>query len=341
MAQKFPLRGTLALIEQPSFFLNSGDNKLIITGQPPVVVPGGIVLPTTKAVTTTGQAPKAQSGNVKPTTRSVTLSSIGPVINPGNETVTAGNPDALVTTGNTPLLGIGIPAPVGAATITPQSPALWVGLQINAETEGNTTPTVLVSLRALPTTVAVSFSSDEVERAIGNPNAITRPTPVGSNTLTGQAPGLKYQLDLGNPDALVTTGQTPLSRWGIIPAVKSVALAGQTPVTIVEQTSGKPTVIIGIGQERGTLIENTNAVPDDAKYNVCDESGWKAKPSELVPTWDGLLVLPEFHTPKHPLLNERSRGAERQRGALRREPIGDERFIEDAYPDGVDADEDL
>ena len=77
----------------------------------------------------------------------------------------------------------------------------------------------------------------------------------------------------------------------------------------------------------GTPIVNTTASTDAPnRYNICDVSGFKAKPGELREQWNGLFVLPEYWTAR----NEQDflRGKpESQRGALKPEPIGNETFI--------------
>lgn len=87
-----------------------------------------------------------------------------------------------------------------------------------------------------------------------------------------------------------------------------------------------------------TEITNSTATTDTPnRYNICDRSGFKAKPGELIPTWDGLMVLPEFWEPRNEQQFVRSR-AEKQRGALNPEPIGNETFID---PDNPVSPEDL
>jgi hypothetical protein len=84
-----------------------------------------------------------------------------------------------------------------------------------------------------------------------------------------------------------------------------------------------------------TPITNSNATTDTPnRYNICDRSGFRAKPGELVRTWDGLMVLPEFWEPRNDQDFVRVR-AESQSGSKRPEPIGNERFVDVEYPNGV------
>ena len=79
--------------------------------------------------------------------------------------------------------------------------------------------------------------------------------------------------------------------------------------------------------ETGTAIENANATTDvPSNYEICDYSGMRAKPGELVPTWDGKMVLPRFWEPRNDQDFVRAR-AEKQHGAERPEPVGNETFL--------------
>ncbi len=74
-----------------------------------------------------------------------------------------------------------------------------------------------------------------------------------------------------------------------------------------------------------TSITNSDATTDAPNhYNICDLSGFRALPGELIKTWDGLWVLPKYWEPKHPQLMVRSR-PENQRGSIR--PEGEDTFL--------------
>lgn len=62
--------------------------------------------------------------------------------------------------------------------------------------------------------------------------------------------------------------------------------------------------------------------------------GFRAKPGELLKTWDGLYVLPKFWRPRHPQDLVRAK-AESLEGSPRPEP--ENVFIESLYPNGVSA----
>ncbi len=81
--------------------------------------------------------------------------------------------------------------------------------------------------------------------------------------------------------------------------------------------------------DSGTPITNSNATTDvPNRYNICDLSGFRAKPGELIRTWNGLMVLPEFWEPRNDQDFVRS-VPEHQTGATRPEPIGNETFLAD------------
>ncbi len=74
-----------------------------------------------------------------------------------------------------------------------------------------------------------------------------------------------------------------------------------------------------------TDITNDSAGPDSGKYNICQRSGRKAKPGELVKeAFTQAWVLPEFADP-YPQNLRIEAIAENLEGALR--PEGDDIFI--------------
>ena len=84
-----------------------------------------------------------------------------------------------------------------------------------------------------------------------------------------------------------------------------------------------------------TPITNSTATTDTPnRYNICQRSGFRAKPGELVKDAYGEMVLPEFADSRHDQEFVRVR-AENQQGAKRPEPIGSERFVDVEYPNGV------
>ena len=70
--------------------------------------------------------------------------------------------------------------------------------------------------------------------------------------------------------------------------------------------------------------------PFDVVTNVnsCDRTGWPALPHELVKQFNGSWVLREFMDPEPPQDYQRYISEKMARGPLRREPVGDEWFLE-------------
>ena len=77
-----------------------------------------------------------------------------------------------------------------------------------------------------------------------------------------------------------------------------------------------------------TEIVNSGATLYDGKYNICERTGFKARPYELIVTWDNLKILPYYDDGRHPQEFARAVTENRKRGALRPEPrAGDETFV--------------
>jgi len=50
----------------------------------------------------------------------------------------------------------------------------------------------------------------------------------------------------------------------------------------------------------GTSITNSNTfTPDSSGFTICQRSGFKAKPDQLVREWTGLWVLPRYAEPRN------------------------------------------
>ena len=58
--------------------------------------------------------------------------------------------------------------------------------------------------------------------------------------------------------------------------------------------------VIRDGPWYGRILLEPDPPDDPSNYEICDRSGFKAKPGELRATWDGHMVLDEFHEERHP-----------------------------------------
>jgi hypothetical protein len=236
----------------------------------------------------------------------------------------------LILTGLAPNVPVVRPT-VGSVSITGQQPSRGIGLI----TQG-LAPTLGLDIVKYPTEGSITITELQPDRSVEAPPQQTILVPIGGATLTGSTP------DSGGREARPTVGSLAISSSapGTLtarPAKDALTLSGGEedldPVTA-------PTVVLSGTQALiGTIIENTNAVEDTKnRYNICDVSGFKAKPGELVRRWDGMWVLPEFNEPRNQQDFAYSR-SEKQRGAKRPEPVGSETMVSDLYPNGVTSDD--
>lgn len=167
---------------------------------------------------------------------------------------------------------------------------------------------------------AVAPEGDEL-RLVGPAPSINLDAglPVGSLTLTGPAPSLGI-------NHAVLIGIDPLD-----PDDENFQELFISTGGITVDLSSELAVI-------GTTIENTQATEYDGRYNICDRTGFRAKPGQLVEDGYGNMVLPEFRDSRHPQEFIRSR-AETHTGPKRPEPVGDELDVDEEYPSGVTADD--
>jgi hypothetical protein len=115
-------------------------------------------------------------------------------------------------------------------------------------------------------------------------------------------------------------------------------IVGQAPTISLDYVGGGPT--------DGTLIENTNATTSvPVNYTICDRTGWKMKVKHgLVQDPYGNMVRAESVDNdglRHPQESTKSTSEDFRTGATRPEPVGDERFIDDEFPSGVNKTTDL
>ena len=78
-----------------------------------------------------------------------------------------------------------------------------------------------------------------------------------------------------------------------------------------------------------TDITNSGATETDSVYTICDLSGFRAKPGELIPMYPNLMVLPEYWNARNEQEFINGSKAEKQRGPLRPEPVNNPTFIDD------------
>ena len=210
----------------------------------------------------------------------------------GDHTVIAGNPDALITTGQVPVVAIDEVVVAGS-------------------------PDDLITTGQQPTA-----AEDQIVVA-GNPDALIT---------TGQQPtvGIAEVVVAGNPDALILSGQTPqLEAIGPEPTTKALTLSGQAPVVSLGLRALPTTLAVSINgvapttaiQHEGTWIGNANATTDaPSNYEQCDYTGFRQLPGSLKLTWNKHAVRSKSWEERHPQLNVRSAPERKRRGPKRPEP---------------------
>jgi hypothetical protein len=84
----------------------------------------------------------------------------------------------------------------------------------------------------------------------------------------------------------------------------------------------------------GTVVENNNAIEIQSNYEICDRTGFKVRRNGLRKEWTGVMVRPKSWERRN--IQEFVRGVgDEQTGSPR--PEGDDLFIDDQYPNGVQA----
>ena len=219
----------------------------------------------------------------------------------------------------------------GSITITEQTPVRGVGLI----TQG-LIPTLGLDIVKYPTEGSITITELQPDRYVEEPPQQKRLVPIGGITLTGSTPDPGPRESRPTVGSLSISGKQPLKSFNVI-QIPALQDDESQILPYVVFTGNQPTVFgTAFG---GTAIENNDAVEDTKnRYNICDVSGFKAKPGELVRRWDGMWVLPEFNEPRNQQDFAYSR-SEKQRGAKRPEPVGSETMVSDLYPNGVTSDD--
>jgi hypothetical protein len=142
------------------------------------------------------------------------------------------------------------------------------------------------------------------------------------------APSLKldYLLSVG-ADSLQITGYAVIAgNQGINVDAASVTISGYAA---------------SVATDAGTPITNPWATTDvPVNYQIDDRTGFKIKVKHpMVREYTGHYVRPESLDKRSEQEFARSKRKERQKGPLRPEPVNNERFIEDEYPNGVDSED--
>jgi hypothetical protein len=361
--------------EDPVYFINSDDSRLIIRSDAPQVSvdlgANHVRDPGTGSITIAeqtpsrgaglliqGYAPEVLEGTVgvsEPDVRAVNLSTSTPTVlneglrEPGTATLDIDEKQVNVAKVREPAedtLNFSSDAPTITNAPTPepstatfaldgQSVERMTGLKLESDA-----PSLIFGVAISPTTRALSLAGQDLTIANVGPGSTAPLTEVGSIAISLSTPTPTMAVNI-EP----STGALSLS--GIAPNIDPISYMLTGSLDVLEfrpepvSDVGGPIIIIKPGPNRGTLIQNLNAIEDTLhRYNVCDRTGFKTRPDQLVTTWDGYKVRPDSWEQKHDQLEVRVQ-KETHRGALRPSDDGRESFIEDLYPDGVDPAEDL
>ena len=258
-----------------------------------------------------------------------------------NETVTPAAGSLAITTSDAEFINSGdmrliissdaptilFPNPVtpgaGSLGITGAAPARLTGLKLNSDV-------ISAEITHIKSTgvASLSFSSTAPLALTQSPPSFTVAPDAGSLSVSGQSATVDATQNIPVASLSLTGGAVTISN-GTTTFRADYRITGYAPTAAL---SGTLAII-------GTQIENDNATTDTQnRYNICDRSGFKAKPGELVQTWDGYWVLPQFYEPRN-IQDFVTSKAENQKGATRPEPVGSERFIEDEFPNDVTQDD--
>ncbi len=223
-------------------------------------------------------------------------------------------------------------------------------------------PTIYLSV-ALPATGSLSFTGQTPSRWTGITffgQDITirydhiQIVPTGSAAFTGITPD-KVIASPPNKTILPFTGsisfagsESALNVLKPEPGVGSLTLTGQsldatqtTPVypffDILNFTGYAPTINVA---NSGTSITNQWSTTDvPVNYQIDDRTGFKIKVKHpMVQEYTGHMMRPESVDKRSEQEFLRAK-PEHHKGPLRPEPVGDEKFVEDEYPNGVSADD--
>lgn len=241
----------------------------------------------------------------------------------------------LVLTGFAPLVLIQPTAIPGAGSLTFAgfAPTRPIGIHFTSFA-----PSAEITHSKSPGTVSLGITGKIPQAVISNPPNITVAPETTSLGLSGQSITLNFSIFPATASLSITGSTAYASKAIVMPQNESGAPESNTPLGFIGKI---PTPILsGTLPRIGTMIENANATPGDANaYNICDRTGFKVKPGRLVKDGYGHMVRKESVEPKNIQDLAKSHKAEQQKGALRPEPVGNEIFVEDAYPSGVTTDD--
>jgi hypothetical protein len=239
----------------------------------------------------------------------------------------------LVLTGHAPFIpsNTSISVSVGSLVLTGNAPERAYGLVLT----GNQASVQIDHVRLI-SGVTAAFTGRVPTVVIAAPPSFTISPNAGAVGFTGNAPelfsGLRISPTVGS---IALTGNQPTK--AVDNLIHMPFPAGAEDADLVFESDAVTATLSSTQAVIGTMIVNPNATTDDSRYNICDRTGFRALPGQLVEDGYGHMVLPEHRDSRHPQEFVRSRG-ETFTGPKRPEPA-EILDVDDLYPDGVSADD--
>jgi len=188
---------------------------------------------------------------------------------------------------------------------------------------------VTINVQQSPNRTLVSLP-----HSVTNNVSLTLIAPVkqltGFNVTTGT--GLVISASL--PTRTVTARQPNLVAVGQISNINVSAPIRALTALELEVDAFPPTVPVPDRTYPIDQIPNANATTGPTNYEICERTGFRVKPGELVEEWNGVMVRQRSFEHRHPQDFVRS-SSEKLEGSKR--PEQDDRFVSDLYPTGVSA----
>jgi hypothetical protein len=331
MADRTPGKFAYFIDGKGVWFINENDSKLIIRSDAPTAeVSPGNVYPTTGSITVDEQTPLLPNRPEVPT-KAVTLAGIRPTL----PTPRQADPlkKAVTLAGQAPTLNHTVLPTPDSLNITEKTVARWTGLWFESDKI-----TVTQGVLKTPLVGAFSLDSEKPDVSSPPPGSSTRIPKKKSVTLAGKAPlaSLNHVI-VPAVGGTVLQGRFAFTDDLIYPNKDTLGITGYAPDVIGK---GQVGVIIEGPFEYGTFIRNKTATTDVPKnYQIDDRTGFKVKVKRpLVEEYTGVLTRPESLDKRSEQEFLRSK-KEQRRGAMRPEPVGNERMIDEEYPNGVTPDD--
>jgi hypothetical protein len=240
------------------------------------------------------------------------------------------NADSLAITTYSVTLDTAYPVAADSLALTTYAPSLKRAdvLPVSADSLQTTgyAPSLILDYVVSPAAGSLAITTYAASVASDTGIAVA----AASLQITGYAPSLKfaYVLDVGADGLQITGNSISVLQSDFLPDVASLTISSSAPS-------------LRIDIDYGVSITNPSATTNvPVNYQIDDRTGFKVKVKDaLVKEYTGHLVRPESLDIRSEQEFVRSKRKENQRGPVRPEPVGNERFIEDEYPNGVDSED--